>query len=786
MECNKDEAMRAKDIAIRKFTEKDFAGAKKFALKAQALYSGLDGIAQMIATLEVYLSAENKINGEMDMYGVLGVTPLADDETIKKQYRRLLLQLHPDKNKFVGADGAFQLVSEAFNFLSDKVKRSAYNNRRNVKTAQQKAAGSAGSQKFPTHVGVSVPPFSTGRAADQKVPTKRGVFGSSRTAEQTVRNQCSSSSQQKVPNQSGCSAAPSGANGHYKNPSSSTSRGKASKNSNQKASPSPQSFFKKDDTFWTMCTRCKMQYEYMRVYLNQILKCPHCQVGFAAVEVPPPSNLSPLRPQQHRKPSSISGPKMSGFNNSSGAASARWSPMFGTTTYNSTVQNNSFGATSAQNSTSVNGQASRDQPLTSEKFKKGNEAAKADGKRERSDDPGFVLSREDPSKKRREMDDCVKNSEGGIPSQSGIRNWENGMGFPPGRSIGNSEAGRANFFTGFSSKFNDANRELSGMELRKMLSEKALVEIRKKIREWKLAREARTAAKEKEKAKQKERQKSKLANDVAMQELGNHTRSPAVDDAEQVPAEMITMTVPDPDFHVFDLDRSESCFGENQVWAAYDNDDGMPRFYAMIHEVVSLDPFKVRLSWLNSKSNIEFGSLDWVGHGFIKTCGDFWVGKRKTNNSLNSFSHKVRWVKGPRGVIQIYPKKGEIWAVYKNWSPDWNKDTPENVVHAYDMVEVLDDYNEDQGVRVAPLVKAAGFLVVFSKQPDLKEVMRIPKEEMFRFSHQVPSHVLTGEEGPNAPKGYIELDPAATPSDLLQLTEPGIKERKKEAGSIAE
>ena len=84
MECNKDEAFRAKEIAERKVTEKDYAGAKKFALKAQNLYPGLDGIAQMLTTLDVYISAENKVSGEADWYGMLGVNPCANDEAVRK------------------------------------------------------------------------------------------------------------------------------------------------------------------------------------------------------------------------------------------------------------------------------------------------------------------------------------------------------------------------------------------------------------------------------------------------------------------------------------------------------------------------------------------------------------------------------------------------------------------------------------------------------------------------------------------------------------------------------
>jgi hypothetical protein len=84
-------------------------------------------------------------------------------------------------------------------------------------------------------------------------------------------------------------------------------------------------------------------------------------------------------------------------------------------------------------------------------------------------------------------------------------------------------------------------------------------------------------------------------------------------------------------------------------------------------------------------------------------------------------------------------------------------------------VEVLDDFNVEQGVSVVPLLKIAGFRTVFHKHMDPKEVRRIPKEEMFRFSHQVPNYLLTGHEADNAPEGCRELDPAATSLELLQV-----------------
>ncbi|WFD41557.1 Chaperone protein dnaJ [Malassezia psittaci] len=61
-----------------------------------------------------------------DFYSVLQIEKTASDAEIKKSYKKLALQLHPDKNRAPGADEAFKLVSKAFTVLSDKDKRAAY------------------------------------------------------------------------------------------------------------------------------------------------------------------------------------------------------------------------------------------------------------------------------------------------------------------------------------------------------------------------------------------------------------------------------------------------------------------------------------------------------------------------------------------------------------------------------------------------------------------------------------------------------------------------------------
>ena len=58
-----------------------------------------------------------------DYYGVLGLTRGASDADIKKAYRRLARDLHPDVNPDPGAKERFQEVSRAYQALTDPEKR---------------------------------------------------------------------------------------------------------------------------------------------------------------------------------------------------------------------------------------------------------------------------------------------------------------------------------------------------------------------------------------------------------------------------------------------------------------------------------------------------------------------------------------------------------------------------------------------------------------------------------------------------------------------------------------
>jgi molecular chaperone DnaJ len=61
-----------------------------------------------------------------DLYALLGVPRDADADTIKKAYRRLARQLHPDVNPDPGTQERFKEISQAYEVLSDPQKRAAY------------------------------------------------------------------------------------------------------------------------------------------------------------------------------------------------------------------------------------------------------------------------------------------------------------------------------------------------------------------------------------------------------------------------------------------------------------------------------------------------------------------------------------------------------------------------------------------------------------------------------------------------------------------------------------
>lgn len=61
-----------------------------------------------------------------DYYEVLGVSKNANEQEIKKAYRKLALEWHPDRNKSPQASDKFKEINEAFEVISDPQKKARY------------------------------------------------------------------------------------------------------------------------------------------------------------------------------------------------------------------------------------------------------------------------------------------------------------------------------------------------------------------------------------------------------------------------------------------------------------------------------------------------------------------------------------------------------------------------------------------------------------------------------------------------------------------------------------
>jgi DnaJ family protein B protein 12 len=81
-----------------------------------------------------------------DFYNVLDVPRDADENAIKKAYRKAALQLHPDKCQLEGAKDAFQKVSEAFACLGDAEQRAHYD-----RTGRVRGAGNSVGHAYASH-----------------------------------------------------------------------------------------------------------------------------------------------------------------------------------------------------------------------------------------------------------------------------------------------------------------------------------------------------------------------------------------------------------------------------------------------------------------------------------------------------------------------------------------------------------------------------------------------------------------------------------------------------------
>ena len=83
-----------------------------------------------------------------DYYDVLGLQRTASEDEIKKSFRRLARQYHPDVNKEKDAEARFKEINEAYEVLGDAQKRQAYDRFGHAGVSGAGAGAGAGGNPF--------------------------------------------------------------------------------------------------------------------------------------------------------------------------------------------------------------------------------------------------------------------------------------------------------------------------------------------------------------------------------------------------------------------------------------------------------------------------------------------------------------------------------------------------------------------------------------------------------------------------------------------------------------
>ncbi|GAB5589046.1 Chaperone protein dnaJ [Umbelopsis nana] len=165
MEVNKEEAIRCLSIAKNHYGTGNYASAVKLTKKSISLFP-TDGAKAFLAKAEEKAKSQSSATSSgsnpnpsssspnvthrehkaqkreyteeqllavkrirscgSDYYKVLSLEKTCTEAEIKKSYRKLALQFHPDKNGAPGADEAFKMISKAFTVLSDSQKRAVF------------------------------------------------------------------------------------------------------------------------------------------------------------------------------------------------------------------------------------------------------------------------------------------------------------------------------------------------------------------------------------------------------------------------------------------------------------------------------------------------------------------------------------------------------------------------------------------------------------------------------------------------------------------------------------
>lgn len=227
--------------------------------------------------------------------------------------------------------------------------------------------------------------------------------------------------------------------------------------------------------------------------------------------------------------------------------------------------------------------------------------------------------------------------------------------------------------------------------------------------------------------------------------------------------------------HDFHDSKSRKDFELGQIWALHSDFDGLPHSYARIDNFIDSQE-KVEMTLLEPHPIAE-EEMHWVDKKLHMACGTFGMSQSNCIKEMTLFSHRVLcdevkskevplfWHKvmydGGKPVkllYEVFPRKGEVWAIYKYWNPRWTYSDMKNNCQ-YKLVEVVTDFSEEAGLTVAALVRVEGHENVFRRQlhEDFGLYKTFNRKELLRFSHCIPSVKMTNQKDCNTYERPIKI-----------------------------
>ncbi|XP_059443865.1 uncharacterized protein LOC132175822 [Corylus avellana] len=206
---------------------------------------------------------------------------------------------------------------------------------------------------------------------------------------------------------------------------------------------------------------------------------------------------------------------------------------------------------------------------------------------------------------------------------------------------------------------------------------------------------------------------------------------------------------------------SSNDFAIGQVWALYSGKDFLPRQYTRIDNLISES--QICVTFLEALPTFDH-EIAWKKEKLPIVSGMFEVSGTSVNLEMSLFSYLVNSQKNNgQPLYEIYPLKGEVWALYKNWNSKWKRSDYEN--SQCQVVQILSDLSEGDVITIARLTEVKGWLTFFHRQQvdEFKLIHVVSKKEMFSFSHQIPAFRVPGIGRYGIPESSWHLEPNALP-----------------------